>query len=180
VLAAPGADGKRLARIRIDGKKPSEFAEAYRITRPAPGPWSPLTVTRVDREAPLRLEEWTLKVTSVGADSASWTYDVAGSVTGPDGGGESAKPFLSKSGRVRIDPEAFFRNGNVPNGYEIKWRVLPMFVDVYEPPAVADASREHATTLVQGLANGRHTLEITAEDGGAPIRAVRIYRPPVK
>ncbi len=53
--------------VLIDGKKPSEFPGAYRITRPQPGPWSPLFLSRVDHDAPLVLEDWTLKVSDVSA-----------------------------------------------------------------------------------------------------------------
>jgi hypothetical protein len=171
------AAGRAIARVRIDGKKPSEFPECYRITRPSPGPWSPLFVSRVDHEKPLVPEDWTLKVTSVSADGKTFTFDVKGSVTGEDGGGRSDKQFVSKSGRVKIAPDAWFAPGKVPAGHECKWRVLPMFVDTYEAPEAGDPSREAAVTLAQGLSNARHTLEIV---GDAPIRAIRIYRPPVR
>ena len=52
-------------RVLIDGKRPSEFPAAYRITRPQPGPWSPLFLSRVDHDAPLVLEDWTLRVSHV-------------------------------------------------------------------------------------------------------------------
>jgi len=169
------------AEVRIDGRKPSEFPELYCITRPSPGPWSPLTVTRVDHIAPLKLEEWTLSITSVSEDSTRWTYEVRGSVTGPDGSGSSDAPFTSRSGRVKIDPEAFFRSGTVPVGWQIKWKVLPLHTDLYEPPVVDDPSREQATTLAQGLKNTTHTLELIAAGGDLPrIRAIRVYRPPIR
>ena len=67
--ASPPANSARARiAIRIDGKKPSEFPGAYAITRPVPPPWSPLALTRVDHEAPLLIEPWTLTVTAVGAD----------------------------------------------------------------------------------------------------------------
>ena len=181
-LAAPGAAGSApAARVKVDGKAPSEFPGAYRITRPAPGPWSPLAVTRVDHEAPLVVEDWTLRVTSVGDDAKTWRFDVAGSATGPDGSGSGGEPFISKSGRVKIEPGSWspFKTGKVPVGYEITWRVLPMFVDEYRAPKVDDPAREAATTLIQGLPNGKHTLELVA-DGPVPIRSIRVYRPPVK
>ncbi len=181
VLAAK-ADGKsKEAIVRIDGKKPSEFPGAYRITRPQPGPWSPLTVARIDHDAPLALEEWRLKITSVKPDSSGWEFQVAGSATGPDGAGSSEATFTSKSGRVKIEPAAWFRpNGaKIPVGYEIKWKVLPMFADSYQAPMVEDDTRDYAVTLAQGLPNEKHTLEIVASDG-AGIEAIRVYRPPVK
>ena len=63
VLPARDANGSaKPVRVLIDGKAPSELGDLYRITRPQPGPWSPLTVTRVDHEEPLQEEEWTLKI----------------------------------------------------------------------------------------------------------------------
>jgi hypothetical protein len=174
---AAKAGAKKAAEVRIDGKKPSEFPECYRITRPSPGPWSPMFVSRVDHEKPLVLEDWTLKVASVQPDGKTFTFEVKGSATGEDGGGESAKPFVSKSGRVKIAPDAWFVPNKVTAGYQSQWKVLPMFVDTYTAPEAADPSREAAVTLAQGLANTKHTLELTGE---APIRAIRIYRPPVK
>ena len=72
-------------------------------------------------------------------------------------------------------------SGVVPVGFEVKWKCVPMFVATYEAPRIQDPTREYATTLVQGLCNGRHTLELKAEDGGAaPVRALRVYRPPCR
>jgi hypothetical protein len=171
------AVSKKTAQVRIDGRKPSEFPECYRITRPTPGPWSPLFVSRVDHEKPLVLEDWTLKVTSVKPDGKAFTFDVRGSVTGEDGRGDSTQLFVSQSGRVKIAPDAWFVPDKVPAGYECRWQVLPMFVDTYEAPEVKDPSRETVVTLIQGVSNAKHTLEIIGE---VPIRAIRVYRPPVK
>ncbi len=181
-LPAPRSDGKGPPlKVLIDGKAPSEAGDLSRITRPQPGPWSPLTVTRVDRDQPLVAEDWTLKVTSVSDDSQSWTFKVSGSKTGPDGGGSNGETFVSKSGRVKIEPAAWFRVGKVPVGYEITWHAVPMYVDTYAPPKLDDPTREHATTLAQGLTNDKHRLELVAEGrDAAPIRAIRVYRPPVK
>lgn len=167
-------------QVRIDGKKPSTFADALRITRPQPGPWSPLFVSRVDHTSPLLPEEWTMKITSVSEDSTKWTFDVIGSVTGADGSGDNSTVFTSKSGRVKIEPASFFRNGKVPVGYEIKWRVLPMYLDAYTTPKITDPSLEYAATAVQGIANTKHTLELTSEPGSVPaLKAIRVYRPPM-
>lgn len=176
--ASPPAGVK--LQVRIDGKKPSEFPGAYRITRPQPGPWSPLTVTRIDHEKPLVLEDWTLKITSADPEKKLWAYEVSGSVTGPDGAGSSAAVFTSNSGRVKISPADFFGQGKVQPGYTIKWKVLPMFVDLYEPTKIADA-KENATTIAQGIPNEKHTLELSGNgdaSNDSPITAVRVYCPP--
>ncbi|MDB5332193.1 MAG: hypothetical protein JWP03_3344 [Phycisphaerales bacterium] len=184
VLPAPGARPGVKASVLIDGKSPATFGGAYRITRPQPGPWSPLFLSRVDHAAALQIEDWTLNLKNVSPDGKKWDFDLTGSKTGPDGSGSSDKPFTSTSGRVKIEPAAWFRGFNppLPNGYEIKWQVLPMFVETYETPKDADVSRENATTVVQGIVNTKHTLRLTAADPTAlpAIAAVRTYKPPVK
>ena len=56
-----------------------------------------------------------------------------------------------------------------------------MFVETYEAPKIEDKAREYPTRLVQGLDNGKHTLELAAEGGAMPpIRFLRVYRPPVR
>lgn len=181
VISGRKSDTPQTARVLIDGKPPSAFGSLYRITRPQPNPWSPLALVRVDHDAPLVEENWTLKITSVQGET--WNYEVSGSVTGTDGSGSNAATFVSKSGRVKIEPASFFRNSAVavPVGYEITWQVLPTFVDVYAPPKLEATGREYAATLAQGLPNGRHVLEIVAANGRSlPIHFVRSYRPPMK
>ncbi|MGO9108139.1 MAG: SGNH/GDSL hydrolase family protein [Thermoguttaceae bacterium] len=178
IAAAKGRGAlKASARVLIDGKQPSEFPECYCISRPEPGPWSPLFLSRVDHSRPLIVEDWKARVTQVSPDGKSWTFDAQGSITGRDGSGENDKPFVSKSGRVKISPDAWFAPGKVPSQYEVRWKVLPLFVDAYQAPQVEDTSRECAITLAQGLSNSKHTLELIGE---VPLRAVRVYRPPVR
>jgi hypothetical protein len=169
------------ATVLIDGKKPSEFHECYYAARPSPGPWSPLFIMRIDHAAPLVLETWTYKVTAVAPDGKSWHFDLSGSVTGPDGSGVSTESFTSPSGRVRLEPDNYFRGffKPLPVGFESKWDVLPLFTDTYSAAPTHDPSTDHPTTLVQGLPTGKHVLELTAEGSATPpIKAFRIYNPP--
>ena len=188
VVATPeGGAGK--ADVHIDGKRPSQVPGCYAIPRPQPGPFSPLWVSRIDHDVPLTgEEEWTLTVKSFelnGAnggvafdpDAAAWTFEVVGSKTGPDGTGRDDQPFVSNSKKVKIDPKSWLRNGKVPVGYQIKWKVALMGTDAYEAKPAKDAAVENATVLAQGLENGKHTLKLTGE---VPVKAIRVYRPPVK
>jgi hypothetical protein len=174
VDALGGAAGEpsRPLRVTIDGKSPSTFPGCYAITRPKPGPWSPLTVVRIDSEKPPVVEDWTLTIKSVTDDSAKWTFDVTGTKTGPDGSGAGDAPFVSNSGRVKIDPRDWFRNGKVPQGYTIKWTVQPLFNDEVTPG-------DRQVTLAQGLPNTKHTL-VLAGGPDSPVRAIRVYRPPIR
>ena len=115
-----------------------------------------------------------------------WKFEVSGSVTGVDGEGSSDQPFASKSGHVKIDPQAYF----MPPGeadpvrhrsYKETWKVVPLFTDTCRLPKAFDATRDNATVLAQGLSNGKHVLELKLNGNAAvPIKAFRVYRPPVK
>lgn len=185
-LPAPALAGvARSARVLIDGRPPSQHA-LYSFTRPQPGPWSTLALVRVDHDKPLVAEDWTLTVTSVRPDGKGWNYDVSGSKTGADGSGSTDAVFVSRSGRVRIDPKDFFRPpasfhpAPVTAGYTIRWRAVALFQDVYTPPTAMDPTRNQAQTLAQGLPNGRHTLTLIADGPGLPpVRVLRSYAPPV-
>jgi hypothetical protein len=176
------------AEVRIDGQRPSERPELYHITRPTdtfsvdwPG------VNRIGAEKPLLVEDWTLKILEVNADESRLRFELAGSRTGPDGGGVSTERFVSTSGRVAIEPEdwTFARSFALvhrptPAGFEVTWSVVPMFVDVYRAPRMEDRSREQAITLALGLAGTKHRLELIARGPNPPmIRAIRVYRPPM-
>ncbi|HYG74281.1 MAG TPA: SGNH/GDSL hydrolase family protein [Planctomycetota bacterium] len=177
--------GEGTADVRIDGKKPSEFPELYVITRPSnsqTGFWP--AILRVSWEKPLQLEDWTLKIIETNPEATKFSFELSGSKTGPDGSGTNETKFVSKSGRAIIEPgDWWVKNAYqitkkpLTNGFQIKWSVKPMFVDTYQAPKVEDPSREVVTTLAQGLSNGKHTLELS---GKAPIKAIRVYRPPYK
>lgn len=165
------------ARVLIDGKKPSEFPECIAFTRTSPSQsgWGP-ALLRVSSEKPRQVEDWTLRVTEADERAERIRFAVTGSKTGPDGEGVSSERFVSKSGRVVIEPGdwwvkniAQMTKAKVPVGFEIKWKAVPMYSETVAPG-------EGAVTVIQGLANGKHTLEIA---GKGSVHAVRIYRPPV-
>ena len=72
---------------------------------------------------------------------------------------------------MKIEPGAWFhpQRRQVPAGYEIKWKVLPMFADNYAPPKDVDETPDEAATLAQGIPNEKHTLEIVVD--GKPAGA---------
>jgi hypothetical protein len=180
VVGGPSA-APLTARFLIDGKKPSEYPACHAITRSKPGPWSALFLCRVDHDAALLNEDWTLTITKVSQDMKSWSYDVRGSLTGADGSGDNSANFHSPSGRVLIDAKAWFRGPSaLKAGYVISWTVKPLAQDSAEITQ-GDQAKDQLTTIAQGLANGTHTLEITTDsDPGTAIRAIRVYRPAVR
>ena len=138
-----------VAEVRIDGQRPSERPELYQITLHSdtfsvdwPG------VNRIGAEKPLLVEDWTLRLDEVNSEELRLRFTVAGSRTGPDGGGVSTERFVSKSGRVVIEPQDWtfaraFEYSHVatPPGFELTWSVLPMFVDMYREQRLEDRTR---------------------------------------
>ncbi len=158
----------------------------FRIARPGAGPgtWWP-AVRRVSHNSALIPEEWTLEVTGINADTSIYSYKVTGSVTGEDGTGASNALFTSRSGRVVIDPADIIFNKIketfktvTPVGFKVTWCVVPAFDDTYQPPVVTDTAKLYRTTLVNGLSNGPHTLELQVDKKGTfPSIILEAYNP---
>ncbi|MGA2496107.1 MAG: SGNH/GDSL hydrolase family protein [Tepidisphaeraceae bacterium] len=188
VVVRPGPAGGS-AEVRIDGKRPSEFTELYGFTRALARPggkWPPVMLISAEK-TPL-VEEWTMQVARDPAREKTYTFTLTGSRTGPDGQGRSDQRFVSNSGRVVIPPEGWgvefalevlagFKP--VPAAFTVKWQTIPQFADTFASPGAKAPAIETTVTLAQGLANGKHTLEITGADS-TPIAAIRVYRPPLQ
>jgi len=57
---------------------------------------------------------------------------------------------------------------------------VPRFVDRLEFPAAESAGVERSVTLIQGVANGPHTLRLVPAAGGTlNLKGFRVYRPPL-
>ncbi len=174
------------ARVFLDGKPIEQADPPFAITRPTAGPntWWPL-VRRISYTEKLISENWTLRVDKINADSTVWFFSVIGSKTGYDGSGRTDESFVSKSGRVVIDVSDYvftdikksFKTVT-PVGFESTWSVEPMFIETFSTPVIEDASKVYKTTLVKGIINGTHTLELVPNgDGVIPIEAFEIYKP---
>ena len=197
VIAEPGSTGS--ARVLIDGRKPSEMPELYNTSRVSgyPGIGWPV-ICHVWHEKPLVLEDWTATATDFSPDGKHFKFSVEGSVTGKDGEGSSDTRFVSNSGRVVIEPEAWniaysfgLKQGAwakdkskppfvVPDKIVATWKVVPFFADEFQAPSIADPATETLVTLAQGLSNGKHELQLIGNGGPVKIRALRVYQPPLK
>ncbi len=183
VAALPLEDKPGTARILIDGKKPSEFPEMYTTTRPSALPelyWMP-ALRRLELGRNIQTETWVLTITRCNEDGTDFDYEIKGSLTGPDGKGSSREKFTSNSGRIAIDPKWFHmpvRKKPVPKGFEIRWQIKEMFLNEWKPKPITDKTKSNLYTLVQGLPNGKHTLEIIPNgDGDVPVRYLAVYKP---
>jgi hypothetical protein len=177
------------ARLILDGKPISEQNIVFAHTRPSPGPgsWWP-AIRQIGHTKTLISESWVLKVTAINADSTIFTYRVTGSKTGEDGTGSSQSTFISHSGRVVIQPEDIMFNRirkylkvSTLNGFEVKWLTVPLFQSNYQPPLGTDLAKTYQITLIHGINNSPHTLEIIPNgDGPVPILSLEVFEPGLK
>ena len=176
------------AKVLIDGKVPSTLPGVYTATRPSldivkcrPA------IKRVTLGGNAIAEDWTFRITDVSPDCKSYSYEVIGSVTGRDGTGKNDAPFVSKSGRIRLEPvdlAPFYNSKSKTDamiGFEIKWTVVANFLDAWKPVEGKDPAVENSYVLAQGLTNTTHTLEIVSNgDGDIAVKAITVYTPPLK
>lgn len=181
VVAISGGAGRHAAEVLLDGEAMSGRPELWAVTRPSTGPkiWMP-AIKQIAFDNALLPEEWTLTcLPDSTPDATKIHFQVAGSKTGEDGEGFSNARFVSKSGRVVIDPDDWhlvwslkYKMIPLPAGFQVKWKTYPLFTANYEPqPAGTEA------VLVQNCTNASHklTLKGSAEEVG--IVAFRVYAP---
>jgi hypothetical protein len=129
-------------------------------------------------------EHWTLELLELDEALENFKFRVVGSVTGPDGEGVSSERFVSDSGRVVIEPDAWVLpraaklKGVQPEpGMQIHWQAKAHGEDVYvQPSALGELT---VTPIFQGQLSRTHELELLADGVVERIRAIRIYTPPI-
>jgi len=178
VLAAPVV-------VLLDGKQPSAFAETYAHTRPSLSPEG-FFLRRIgqllhfDPGPRPQAEDWSLAVLAVDSVRQQLRFRVTGSRTGDDGEGRSDTLFVSRSGRLRIPADGWFRRKNEADfrqfswlrpGDVLRWRVFSMSRDIVVPAT-------EPVTAVQGVPNGPHVLELAGKSL-AGLKEIRVYRPPL-
>ena len=175
------------ARILIDGKPVSAHSDAYATTR-ASSPsgtktfkdW-PALYRVFSGESPVE-EEWTLRLTNISRDRTSYKFTAVGSVTGEDGSGSSDAVFVSDHKRIKIYPrDIVLTRHQIKSSTEMKFKVYLMGTDTWKPQPVKDEGQEDRYTVIQGIANKKHTLEIIPNgDGVLPLKSIIIHEPPLK
>ncbi len=184
------AEGTSLpSPILIDGMKPSAFPECYVLTKSSGylgTNWPCLLRVQQGPGITPQAEEWHIAITNPTPDYKSFCFNVTGSKTGADGDGCSNQRFVSKSGRIVIDPTDWnldycmqvFKKP-LPTDFRITLKIQADCADDFVSTSCPDKSLVSGVLLASGLTNGAHKLEIA---GGpqTPIRAIRVYRPPHK
>ena len=179
----PNAKGS--ISMLMDGKKPSDIPELYSFTRVSAFPGSdwPLLL-KVGATSPLVAEEWTLKIDQASADGQVCHFALRGSVTGEDGEGYSTNRFVSRSGRIALEPDDWNLAYSVsvfkrplPEAHSATWRAVLGGLDTAEPRTTS-LGVEDCITITQGLSPGRHVLELRGAGLAEAVQAARFYSPP--
>ncbi len=162
--------------VLVDGQRPAAFYHS-RPTNTWDADWP--TVRHVGSEKPLQAEEWTLKVTKRTPPGLEFEFELYGSRTGFDGTGSSKLPFVSRSGRVTLNPADYdiersfgLHKIPMPPDWQIRWSTLPRFIDPVHP-------QPGLQTILYGLSNTAHRLTLRAPPNQRPTPLkLRIHRPP--
>ena len=137
-------------------------------------------IKQVTFEKALLQEDWTLTcLPDSTPDGKKIHFKVTGSLTGDDGDGFSDARFVSKSGRVIINPVDWhlawilgYVKLKLPAGFQVKWKSYPLFTAKYAPQPVRTE-----TVLVQNCANVPHKLTIKGLAKDLGIVAFRVHAP---
>lgn len=181
VVAVSNGKGEGSADVLLDGAAMDARPELWAVTRPSTGPqiWMPAIKQIRFQQAP-QAEDWTLTCLADSTpDAKKVHFKVAGSLTGDDGEGFSTEPFVSRSGRVVIDPADWhlvwslgYKKLSLPEAFQVKWKTYPLFTAKYEPqPAGTE------TVLVQSCVSAAHKLTLKGSAAKLGITAFRVYAP---
>ncbi len=173
--------------VFVDGVRPSAHPELYAFTRPSSAHFNQWpAVSRVGWQAPLVEEVWTFTPFDIAANGIDFSFRVSGSVTGDDGVGRSTERFVSRSGRVVIEPfdhwlgrAVSFGGGPIPVGFTASWVAVLNGLDVV-PTTLRPSTqaRGDRVVLAHGLSEGTHRVRLATRPGSeAPFRFLRASSP---
>ncbi len=120
-------------------------------------------------------QDWTLVMTD---DEGG--FNLTGSVTGNDGGGNAFQPFRSTSGQISMEPELWRRAEKNRKGDRFTFSVRRMTTPLASfVPAEGAQAGLFRLRLANALPNGKHTLELTtADERPVRVRAMDVFQPP--
>lgn len=179
------------AKVLIDGRAPSQWQQAYAVTRSNPNPLNagrPMCNRLIPGPTPIA-ENWTIHLSDISEDGKTFKFTATGSVTGPDGEGTNETAiFTSKSGRISFEPRditlddiAGYMKKPCPKEADLICSVVLLGTDEFTCSAPGAKGDVPEVTLIQGIPNGEHVLEIVTEgDGPVAIKELTVHRPPVE
>jgi hypothetical protein len=144
-----------------------------RLGKPLTLYWMP-TLKQVGFSTIPGIETWTMKILPAAEGGNPVTFTVEGSKTGPDGTGTIGQDFISNSGKVTIDANAWTLK-DLPEGHTTTWETYPTFSQSTDGWKAGEYQ-----LLAQGFSNEEHVLTIQLEAGAdIDIAGFRILRPPL-
>jgi hypothetical protein len=187
--------GSGAASVLIDGKAPSTL-NLYHGLRPfqrtgAMAP--PGSIIQYYTGPNMQAETWELTYKDIGADGKKFRFSLRGSVTGEDGEGSNTEEFVSKSGRITIEPNDWLGAWHYPPpdvdklpAPKLTWRIVPDFRDQVQcSPAPKDWPQNQDyfqyVTVADGLPPGEHELTVIPDgkSGWFCLHAVEAYNSPL-
>jgi hypothetical protein len=178
---------KEPVTVLLNNQKLSAYTQSYYYTRPVLSA-SKEYLGKMGKLLALYLgksvveEEWTLKILAIDTLTMQVQFSIHGSKTGEDGTGSSDSTFISRSGKIRIEPGQWFRRKSpgdftmfswIKPGDTLEWQVKLMSRDKVLPEASA------VVTVVQGVANTTHILSLKGKSL-SHLKEIRVYQPPLK
>lgn len=127
-------------------------------------------------------------LSNISPDGKTFRFTLVGSISGPDGEGTHEKIFTSKSGSISFAPAEFTFAAAVgqtkkpfPGEVTVTFQTRLMGLDVWTPLFKQEEGYIDNYTLIQGIENKEHTLEIIPNgDGIVPVYEIVIYKPPLE
>lgn len=163
----------------LDGKLPSTVLGTVQFGRTSScfqKSWP--AIQRIESLAPLVPEDWTLTITQIQTNAASFRFRIEGSETGPDGEGDNQADFISKSRRVFIRPEnwvihlaAQVTGAVPPPGFEITWKANFTGRDSLPIGSNVSNNEPSSFTVASGLNDGPHHLLISSASGATTFKS---------
>lgn len=191
LLIGAGTGG---ASVLIDGKAPSTM-NLFHGTRPFARNWQmapPANVIQYHLGKDMQAEWWVLTYKDISPDGKKFSFTVRGSRTGEDGAGTNTETFVSKSGRITIDPEDWLPGYHYPPPDLAKrpaptlvWQIVPDHLDQVRSGPVpkdwpANTAYRQYLTVADGLPPGEHELTLTPDGKGSfTLYAAEAYDPPL-
>ncbi len=119
-------------------------------------------------------QNWTITMTGDRGD-----FQLTGSLTGPDGRGNSSKPFQSNSGQIVIDPQLWRAANTNRTGDLFTFDVTRCVTETVS--FKAPEPTKFRLRLAGNLSNKQHTLKLVANgDGPVTIDGFDVFEPPMK
>ena len=174
----------------IDERSPKDFDGCYQVSRSSPlasvPDWPALR--RITLLHDHTAEDWIATITKITPDQKLADFTVRASTTGDEGGGNSARQYVSKSGRLSIDGDDWM----FESGYDLKHVPLQVPTEVHwsvqyicsgKPEVIdrGDGMTQYRYVLGAGLTNGKHTATLAFPPSGrADAVEFRAYKPPLQ